>query len=507
MSNHPKANPDKSIEHSHDNWQTNKHSYNGDTHDSTGAFVANVPLIQAAHVLLLERDNVMDENAANAILRAIDSASMAVDLPAELVWTTASAVERSVDAALPADISGAASLGRTRGETIATALRMQWRAEVAQIADLSLNYRAALHELANAHAVTVMGAFADRKAAAPTTLAHFLGGMLGPLESTWRRVLAAIDAIDRSPLGAGLLVGEVFGADRHNSASMLGFLEPIENTLDAAGNVEDIVEVLDAVSAQAAVIRRFVNELLVWIRTDPTSFFIDERWESVPEPAHPAHAVSHRLEQLNYRAHHVEVYARGAIDLLRAQPYGPIGVAWDLIAQSINGVLGHARALMQDSTEAVREALIVNRAYLANRAGRMYSTASDVAAFLMEDQQLSPAAAQRIAGLAIARLKEASLEAAQITPDIIDSAAVLVIGQELKVEMETLGRYLAPRRYIERRDVMGSPKADRTREWLAHVAEGIQRDRSEISSRTDRWHAAAEAITARLAQSAETREN
>lgn len=196
-----------------------------------------------------------------------------------------------------------------------------------------------------------------------------------------------------------------------------------------------------------------------------------------------------------------------AIDLLRAQPYGPIGTAWDQLAEAVNRVLGDTGAVVSTATTAVREALIINRAYLANRAGRLYSTASDLAAFLMEDQQLNPTAAQQIAGLAVARLKEATLEASQITPDIIDAAAVMVIGQELKVEMETLGRYIAPRRYIERRDVLGSPKADRTREWLASVDASITASTDMVAERKTRWQEARAGIDQVLAESARSEEN
>lgn len=466
-----------------------------------------IAMIQAAQIILLEHENVIDEAASAAMLRAIDTVHLAFQSSDAAVWTVVSDLEDRVNAALPTGIAGAASLGRTRSETISTALRMQWRTQLADIALRSLNLRGALHELAQAHTVTVMGAFADRKAAAPSTLAHFLGGAIGPLESTWNRLTAAIDSLDRSPMGSGLLVGEVFSTERTDAAKLLGFREPIENTLDASGAIEDLVEALEAVSAQAAIVQRFVNELLIWIRTDPTSFFVDERWESVPEPAHPAHTVSNRLEEINFRAAQLRVTAHGVVEMLRAQPYGPVSVVWNQIAESVSDVFTVGQTLLEDAAASVREALIVNRAYLANRAGRLYSTASDVAAFLMEDQQLSPANAQHIAGLAISRLKEANLEVSQITPDIIDSAAVLVIGQELKVEMETLGRFLAPRRYIERRDVMGSPKADRTRDWLANVASAIETDRAAIGERQNRWSTAAEKIWNRLAESSESTEN
>ncbi len=117
--------------------------------------------------------------------------------------------------------------------------------------------------------------------------------------------------------------------------------------------------------------------------------------------------------------------------------------------------------------EFLRNGLIVNRAYLGNRAGRGYTTAGDLATFLMTEEQIPPSAARSIAVLVLARVKEANLEVSGITQDMIDSAAMMIIGQEIKVEMESLGRFLAPRRFLERRQVTGSPAPAMVREWLA----------------------------------------
>src|SRR5699024_1510175 len=129
--------------------------------------------------------------------------------------------------------------------------------------------------------------------------------------------------------------------------------------------------------------------------------------------------------------------------------YGPLGAAWSTVAPAMDEVLGRAEWSMTRSTAAINEALIVNRAYLANRAGRLYTTVSDLVPFLMSEESLPPTAARQIAGLVVSRLRKEHLEASAVTPDMIDTAAVMVIGQELKVEMEALGRYLAPRRFIE----------------------------------------------------------
>jgi hypothetical protein len=136
---------------------------------------------------------------------------------------------------------------------------------------------------------------------------------------------------------------------------------------------------------------------------------------------------------------------------------------------------------MDDVLAFAGEGLIVNRAYLGNRAGRGHVTGGDLAYFLMGEEGIPPTAALEITSLVLARLRDSHLEVSGITQDMIDSAALLTIGREIKVEMETLGRYLAPRRYLERRQVTGSAAPAMTREWMDTV-ETAQRE-------ADAWHA------------------
>lgn len=458
----------------------------------------HVVLVNAAHVQHLAGGEVIDANVSSTIFRALDSvyrASAQADLPGSGVVRE---IEERVDALIPGEIAGAATLGATRVETLATALRMAWREGALDSLRQSLAFRAALLDLADVHAVTVMAAVWDRRPANPTTLAHFLGGAIGPLALAAERLKLAIPWVDRSPFGSGVMTGEVMGMERGDVASSLGFTRPIDNTLDALGSVEDLVALVEALGANLAASRRLMSELLTWIRTEPTSFFIDERWEATPEPSMPAHTTSARLETLVLDLQAAEGEARAAVDLLRSLPYGPLGAAWDVVARSMDRALGSASRGMRESSEAIEGALIVNRAYLANRAGRMYTTASDLAPFLMTEEGLSPTAARQVASLVTSRLREQNLEASAVTQDIIDSAAVMVIGRELKVEMETLGRYLAPRRFIERRDVLGSPAPERTRAWLASERSRLQDDRAWATGQVARWNSALGALQALL---------
>lgn len=455
-------------------------------------------LVNAAHVRHLAVGESIDANVSTAIFRALDSVYRAAAPEGNKASEVVRDVEERVDAMIPGEIAGAATLGATRVESLATALRMSWRAQAVQVLAGSTAFRAALLDLADVHAVTVMAAVWDRRPVNPTTLAHFLGGAIGPLALAAERLKFSIPWVDRSPFGSGVMAGEVMGMEREEVSASLGFAEVIPNTLDALGSVEDLVALAEGLAANLAASRRLMSELLTWIRTEPTSFFLDERWESTPEPSMPAHTTSARLESLVLDLQTAEGEVRSTVDLLRSLPYGPLGTAWDVVARAMDRMLASAQQGMQESAEAIEGALIVNRAYLANRAGRMYTTAADLAPFLMTEEGLSPTAARQIASLVTSRLREQNLEASAVTQDIIDSAAVMVIGQEIKVEMETLGRYLAPRRFIERRDVLGSPAPGRTRAWLASERSRLDGDRAWAKEQSTRWDTALDALVAMI---------
>ena len=471
-----------------------------DTLASLGPWRALV-WVNAAHARQLLRSGVIDEPAFRALARALDAALQATPDPAPASALVRQAEER-IDALLPGELTGAATLGATRVETLATALRMTWRVAGLDLNETLASLREALLELAGAHAVTIMAAVLGGRPANPTTLAHFLGGAIGPLAIAAQRLQQAIPLVDRSPLGAGVLAGDVLEAERERLAGDLGFAAPITNTLDALASVEDLVALVEAFGAALAASRRLVSELLAWIRTDPTSFFLDAAWEEFPEPSMPALATSARLERLEIELRQAEAAARAFVDLARALPYGPLGAAWDAIAGAMDDALARADVALGDTTAAIHEALIVNRAYLANRAGRDYTTAADLVPFLMTEEQLPPTAARQIASLVVSRLREEHLEASAVTQDMIDSAALTIIGRELKVEMETLGRYLAPRRFIERRAVLGSPAPVMTRDWLREERERLAADRAWAQQHRARWATATDALTSAIAAAA-----
>ena len=452
-------------------------SSNGTEHQFT---IDAAWLVLACHLLELRAAGVIDDQAAASVALALQSGTGA-SVPLSGAREELSDLLRRVESRVPAAVGGVLTLGLSAEETLATAGRMIWRHTMLDFLDTAAVLSASVLRLAQTHVVTIMPAYLGGQPGQPTTLAHFLGGVLEPLNHARERVRISVQALNQSPLGSGLLAGDVVGADREEAATRLGFGRPLPSTIDALGETSSPTAAVEAMTAVFAGMARFVRELRIWVRTDPTSFVMDETWSVSPEAGHPALALSYRLDALSLALDGMLDRLDAARLALRRLDFGPAGIGHDVIIGQAIDLAPTAQAVLHECIDLFETGIIVNRAYLGNRAGRFYTTAPDLAAFLMTQENLPPAMARQIAILVLARIKDMRLEVSGITPDMIDSAALMTIGRELKVEMETLGRFLAPRRYIERRQVTGSPAPDMTRAWLEACGQKLDDDRAWLA--------------------------
>src|SRR5687767_3671118 len=77
-------------------------------------------LVTTAHLQQLVRSGVIDEHGFRALARALDAAMQAEVGTESSASALVREVEARVNALLPAELSGAATLGATRVETLAT---------------------------------------------------------------------------------------------------------------------------------------------------------------------------------------------------------------------------------------------------------------------------------------------------------------------------------------------------------------------------------------------------
>ncbi len=162
--------------------------------------------------------------------------------------------------------------GRSRNDQVALDVRLWVRDAIdgldAQIADVMR----ALVDRAAEHAGTVMPGFTHLQPAQPTTFGHHLLAYVEMLSRDRGRLADCRARLNESPLGAAALCGTGFPIDRHMTAAALGFERPMRNSLDAVASRDFAAEFLFACSMCATHLSRFAEEIVIW--TNPYFGFV-----------------------------------------------------------------------------------------------------------------------------------------------------------------------------------------------------------------------------------------
>jgi argininosuccinate lyase len=162
--------------------------------------------------------------------------------------------------------------GRSRNDQVALDVRLWVRDAIdgldAQVADVMR----ALVERAAEHAGTVMPGFTHLQPAQPTTFGHHLLAYVEMLSRDRGRLADCRRRLNESPLGAAALCGTGFPIDRHMTAAALGFDGPMRNSLDAVASRDFAAEFLFACAMCATHLSRFAEEIVIW--TNPYFGFV-----------------------------------------------------------------------------------------------------------------------------------------------------------------------------------------------------------------------------------------
>ena len=163
--------------------------------------------------------------------------------------------------------------GRSRNDQVATDIRLWLRHTIDQIIHAIYQLQAALLELAEQHTDTVMPGFTHLQVAQPVTLGHHLLAYVEMLTRDADRFADCRKRVNHMPLGSAALAGTTFPIDRHLTASLLGFDNICQNSLDAVSDRDFAIEFTAAASLVMVHLSRLSEELILWM--SPRIGFID----------------------------------------------------------------------------------------------------------------------------------------------------------------------------------------------------------------------------------------
>ncbi len=220
-----------------------------------------------AHVRGLGRAGILSDEEISSVLEALDQvekeladASFVFQATDEDIHT---AVERRVTE-LAGEAGARLHTGRSRNDQVATDLRLFTKRELTNLARQVHALRRILLARAREVGDVYLPGYTHLQRAQPVLLAHHLLAHGWALGRDVDRLLDCIRRLDVSPLGAGALAGSSLPLDPVGVAADLGFAGAFENSLDAVGDRDFVVEALFVISVIGIHLSRMGEEIVLW---------------------------------------------------------------------------------------------------------------------------------------------------------------------------------------------------------------------------------------------------
>ena len=168
--------------------------------------------------------------------------------------------------------AGRLHTARSRNDQVAVDFRLWVRdacdRTVAQLERL----QGALLDRAEQHAETLMPGFTHLQPAQPVTFGHHLMAYVEMFGRDAGRFADARKRMNECPLGAAALAGSPFPIDREATARALGFDRPTANSLDSVSDRDFALESLAAATLCGVHLSRLAEALVIW--TTPQFGFV-----------------------------------------------------------------------------------------------------------------------------------------------------------------------------------------------------------------------------------------
>src|SRR5207253_2323567 len=171
-----------------------------------------------AHARMLAATGVLSAADLAAIERGLKEIEGEIER-GDFVWTRALEdvhlnIERRLTA-LVGDAGKRLHTARSRNDQVATDVRLWLRGAIDGLADQLVHLRAALLNLAEEHAATIMPGYTHLQVAQPVTFGHHLMAYDAMFARDAERLAECRSRVNRLPLGSGALAGTSFAIDRH----------------------------------------------------------------------------------------------------------------------------------------------------------------------------------------------------------------------------------------------------------------------------------------------------
>ncbi len=296
--------------------------------------------------------------------------------------------------------AGRLHTARSRNDQVALDFRLWVRDACDRTVGALEHLQRALLERAGEFADALMPGFTHLQPAQPVTFGHHLMAYVEMFGRDASRLRDARARMNECPLGAAALAGSPFPIDRADTARALGFDRPTGNSLDSVSDRDFALEALSAASICAVHLSRLAEEIVLWCTPQFSFVKLSDAWTTgssiMPQKKNP-----------------------DAAELMRAKTGRVLGALTQLTVVMKGLPLAYSKDMQEDKVPTFEAFdalelclaagagmvadLVPDLARMAEAAGGGFSTATDLADWLVREAGTPFREAHHVTGAACRR--------------------------------------------------------------------------------------------------------
>ncbi len=375
-----------------------------------------------AHAAMLTAQGILTADDGAAILGGLDAIEREYEADGVPEHIELEDIHMQIETRLReliGDAAGRLHTARSRNDQVATDFRLWVRRACAEADTALAGLQAALVARADDHADSVMPGFTHLQVAQPVTLGHHLLAYYEMAKRDRSRFADCAKRLNQSPLGSAALAGTGFPIDREATARALAFDGPCANSMDGVSDRDFAIEFLGCTAQTAIHLSRLAEEIILWA-SQPFGFAkLPDAWSTgssiMPQKRNPDAA-----ELVRGHAGRIIGAFTGLMVTMKGLPLtyskdmqddkAPVFEAYDMLDLSLAAMTGMVATLTFDTGRM--------RAVAATG----FSTATDLADWLVRDHGIPFREAHHITGAAVKLCEERGIMLDALTAD--DLAAI-----------------------------------------------------------------------------------
>ncbi len=383
-----------------------------------------------AHSNMLAKQGIISEQDRDDIHKGLDEIGAEIEA-GTFPWSEAlEDIHLNIEARLKDKIGeagGRLHTGRSRNDQVATDFRLWVRDHLDMFEGQLTQLIQALVIQAEVNTDTIMPGFTHLQSAQPVTFGHHMLAYAEMFARDRARIKDCRTRMNESPLGAAALAGTPYPIDREMTAKALGFARPMANSLDAVSARDFALEALSAASICATHLSRLSEEIVIWTSAQFQFIKLSDAFTTgssiMPQKRNPdaAELIRAKVGRIMGALTSLTIVMKGlplAYSKDMQEDKEPVFDAFDALELGLAAMTG----MVAD--------MVPNKERLAGAAGAAFSTATDLADWLVMNLNMPFRDAHHVTGsiVALAEKQGTTLDAlsledmqtveARITEDI-----------------------------------------------------------------------------------------